>query len=52
MGLTPNLSFIGKIILSLMMFMGRVGLLTVTMSFAQKNKPDTIVYPDGNIMIG
>lgn len=52
MGLTPNLSFIGKILLSMMMFMGRVGLLTVIMSFASRSKKEGIRYPDGQILIG
>lgn len=52
MGLTPHLSLIGKILLSIMMFMGRVGLLTVIMSFASRRKKDGIRYPDGHIMIG
>ena len=52
MGLTPNLTFIGKILLTLMMFMGRVGLLTVVLSFSTKNSHEGIRYPDGHIMIG
>lgn len=52
MGLTPNLSVVGKILLSIMMFMGRVGLLTVILSFTNKPKLDSIRYPDGHIMIG
>lgn len=52
MGLTPNLTFIGKILLTLMMFMGRVGLLTVVLSFSTKNTHEGIRYPDGHIMIG
>lgn len=52
MGLTPYLSITGKLLLTLMMFMGRVGLLTVTLSFASKRKRDGIKYPEGHIMIG
>lgn len=52
MGLTPHLTIIGKILLSLMMFMGRVGLLTVIMSFASKSRKEGIRYPDGQILIG
>ncbi len=52
MGLTPHLTIIGKVLLSLMMFMGRVGLLTVIMSFASKSRKEGIRYPDGQILIG
>lgn len=52
MGLTPHLSIIGKFLLIMMMFMGRVGLLTVVMSFSNKKKKDGIRYPEGHIMIG
>lgn len=52
MGLTPNLSVVGKLLLSLLMFMGRVGLLTVIMSFSHQRKTDGIRYPNGHIMIG
>ena len=52
MGLTPHLSIVGKFLLIMMMFMGRVGLLTVVMSFSNKKKKDGIRYPEGHIMIG
>ncbi|WP_331836843.1 hypothetical protein [Erysipelothrix piscisicarius] len=33
MGLTPNLTVIGKIVLIVLMFAGRIGLLTFFLSF-------------------
>lgn len=52
MGLTPHLTLIGKVLLIGLMFMGRVGLLTVILSFSNRNKRDDIHYPEGHILIG
>lgn len=54
MGLTPNLTVIGKIVLIVLMFAGRIGLLTFFLSFggrAEKKEP-LIRYPEGNVLIG
>lgn len=52
MGITPFLSNIAKVILTIVMFIGRVGPLTVftALSFTKKNEP--VDYPETNIMIG
>lgn len=52
MGLTPNLSFVGKFILSILMLIGRIGIMTVFISVNMDNHPSKITYPHGNIMIG
>lgn len=52
MGLTPHLTFIGKIILMLLMFIGRVGLLTFLWSFTSKKHKSRIRYADMNILVG
>lgn len=52
MGITSELSDIGKIILSISMLAGRVGLLTFAFSLSSKVKPDTIKYPKTHITIG
>lgn len=54
MGLTPNLTIVGKIVLIILMFAGRIGLLTFFISFGahpQERKP-LISYPEENILIG
>lgn len=54
MGLTPNLTVIGKMVLIVVMFAGRIGLLTFFMSVSgyHSDKEDTIKYPEGSILIG
>ncbi len=54
LGLTPTLSVVSKILLIVLMFVGRVG--TITIAFAvQKNSPDVhgeIEYEDSHISVG
>lgn len=50
-GMTQFMSPIGKILLMLVMFFGRVGVITIGLMFMRK-KPNDIRYPEGNIMIG
>jgi trk/ktr system potassium uptake protein len=52
MGLTPDLTLIGKIIIILMMFIGRLGPLTL--SYAIAPKPGRVLYrnAEGKIIIG
>ncbi|RFU71259.1 hypothetical protein D0469_02480 [Peribacillus saganii] len=52
MGLTPELSPIGRIIIIFTMFSGRLGPLTVAFAVAMKRKPDAVRHPKGKIMIG
>lgn len=52
MGLTPNLTLIGKIVLILLMLIGRVGILTFLWSFARKKHESRIHYVDMNILVG
>lgn len=52
MGLTPHLNNFGKIVLMVLMFIGRVGALTVLLSFGNHIKESNIRYPKGNILIG
>ena len=52
MGLTPNLTLIGKILLILLMLIGRVGLLTFLWSFAKNKHESRIKYLDMNILVG
>ena len=53
LGITPNLTDVGKMAIILTMFIGRVGPLTLAFVLSQKkNKKAHIKYPDERIMIG
>lgn len=54
LGVTPDLSSFGKLIIILTMFIGRVGLLTLVFFLSQRaNKAEArIKYPDEQILIG
>ena len=51
-GMTPNLTDFGKIVLTLTMYAGRVGPLTLAYLFAKKSKVGNFRYSEGNIMVG
>ena len=51
-GLTPNLSIIGKVLIMMMMYIGRVGPLTVVLSLTKEKIRSGIKYPEGKILIG
>jgi len=52
-GITGELSLISQIIIMLFMFLGRVGILTISLGFFKsKSKKNTFEYPDVNLMIG
>ena len=51
-GITSSLSNIGKIMISLTMYVGRVGPLTMAFAFAKRQKQDLYRYSEGNIMVG
>ncbi len=53
LGITPFLSMAGKIALSILMFIGRIGPLTLIIAIGQQQKArGKFDYPDGRIMIG
>lgn len=54
LGLTTKLTFVGKIIITLTMYAGRVGPLTIILALAKnkKSKSGKIKYPEGKILIG
>lgn len=51
-GITPNLSIVGKIFLTITMFIGRVGPVTIGFSFFGRRKPALFKYPEGEILVG
>ncbi|MCL6571328.1 MAG: TrkH family potassium uptake protein [Bacillus sp. (in: Bacteria)] len=52
MGLTPELTPVGKAMIIFTMFAGRVGPLTIAFAITMRRKPDPFRYPKGKIMIG
>ena len=52
MGLTPELSPVGKVIITLTMVAGRVGPLTVAYALAQMQRKESYRYPEEKVLIG
>ncbi|MHB8172407.1 MAG: TrkH family potassium uptake protein, partial [Thermincolia bacterium] len=52
MGLTPNLTLVGKILIILTMFAGRLGPLTLAFSLAHKQQKAVIKQPEEKIIVG
>lgn len=53
LGITPYLSMAGKFAIIVLMFVGRVGPLTLALAIGQKRKDiGNIEYPEGRVMIG
>lgn len=51
-GVTPDLTDFGKFIITLTMYAGRVGPLTLAYAFSRQHKHHNIKYSEGNIMVG
>lgn len=51
-GMTPNLSVIGKIIISITMLFGRIGPLAIGYSLIGKNTPTRHKYVEGSVFVG
>lgn len=52
MGLTPSLTIIGKIVLILLMLIGRVGVMTFLWSLTNEKRESGINYPEMNLLVG
>ncbi|MFE8695907.1 TrkH family potassium uptake protein [Cytobacillus sp. FJAT-53684] len=52
MGLTPELSSMGRLLIIFTMFAGRLGPLTMAIAIAMRRKRNAFHYPEGKIMIG
>ena len=51
--LTPTLSFLGKVIIMLLMFIGRIGPMTVVLSFSKrKTQPLEMKFAKSPLLIG
>jgi len=51
-GITGDLSTIGRILITIIMFTGRVGPLTLAMALGEREKNNKIRYPEEKILIG
>ncbi len=53
-GVTPSLSFIGKVVIILCMFIGRLGPITIVLglTFGKLDKKNVIHYPEEKIIVG
>jgi trk system potassium uptake protein TrkH len=51
-GITSNLTITGKFAIILLMFIGRVGPLTVFIALSQRKKKYPVIHPTGHIAIG
>ncbi|TAD99132.1 MAG: Trk-type K+ transporter membrane component [Bacteroidetes bacterium] len=52
MGITAKLSFMGKIIITISMFVGRVGTLTLALALSNSVQTNSYRYPDEHLMVG
>jgi len=52
MGLTQSLNDSGKLAIIVMMFIGRIGLVTLAYALQANPKKDAFRYPEGKITIG
>ena len=51
-GITGDFSHIGKILITLSMYLGRIGPMTMAYSIGLKSKTKYIRYPEANVSIG
>ncbi|MNR38823.1 Ktr system potassium uptake protein B [compost metagenome] len=52
MGLTPDLTTFGKVLICLTMFAGRLGTITLAYALQPKQEKELFRYPEGKITIG
>lgn len=52
MNLTSSLSVMGKLVISLMMYIGRVGPLTLVLAVGQNSQSSRLQYPESKVLIG
>lgn len=52
MGLTPDLTYFGKVMIAITMFIGRLGLITLAIALRQRSDKELYRYPEGKITIG
>lgn len=52
LGITTKLSTVGKIVIALTMYLGRVGPMTVVLALTTRKKNKSIKYPEDKILVG
>ncbi|MBN1231763.1 MAG: Trk family potassium uptake protein [Candidatus Coatesbacteria bacterium] len=52
LGITSSLSSFGKCLMIILMFLGRIGPLTIVLAIGKKHREYGIRYPQGRIMVG
>jgi trk system potassium uptake protein len=52
LNVTPELSDFGKLLISAVMFLGRVGTVTFLIALAERTSPRRYTYPEEDIAIG
>lgn len=52
MGITPELSLVGKLLITFTMFAGRLGILTLAFALGPKQGKELYRYPEGKMIIG
>lgn len=52
LGVTPQLSIIGKIIIMITMYIGRVGAMTIVLALTGRKRKNDYRYPEDKILIG
>jgi trk system potassium uptake protein TrkH len=51
-GITPNLNDFGKLVIIILMFIGRIGPLTLTLAMTAPRERSAIIYPQARIIVG
>ncbi|MCS5663333.1 MAG: hypothetical protein NZ604_03480 [Flavobacteriales bacterium] len=51
-GITPDLSFIGKVVIMICMFVGRIGTLTLAFALSSKMRSNNYEYPNAHLTVG
>ena len=52
LGITPELSVLGRLLITLIMFIGRVGALTILLALATKEKKVLYKFPEDKVIVG
>jgi trk system potassium uptake protein TrkH len=51
-GITPDLSVAGKLLITVLMYIGRIGPLTLALALAQRSRAEPYKYPEAHVKIG
>jgi trk system potassium uptake protein TrkH len=51
-GITPQLTVLGRVFVTITMFIGRIGPLVISLAIAQRQVPPAVAYPEEKVMVG